>query len=36
MSKNWKINKMNDVALLTMNVPDRPVEKGWEQYVQST
>ena len=36
MSKNWKINKMNDVALLTMNVPNKPIENGWEQYVLLT
>jgi hypothetical protein len=33
---SWKINKMNDVAMVTMEAPDKPVKNGWEQWVLLT
>lgn len=39
MSKSataWKMRKMNDVSLFEVDIPDKPVESGWEQWILLT
>lgn len=35
-AKPFGIKKLNDVALLELQVPDKPVESGWEQWILMT
>jgi hypothetical protein len=34
--KDWTINKMNDVALLEIQVPDKPATNKWEKWILLT
>lgn len=36
MKNNWKISKMNDVSLMEIDVCDKPIEAGWEQWILLT